>query len=180
VRANGKNLNIKSGRHINISNSSVLKALLNSPDTLMRLEAQGDINLASSLLESAGAIELQANQGSITLNQVTSSSDVFKATTLSPNGWITIGNSNISARTLIDLYAAGANGGVRFIANSTLDSPTVNIKGHTVEIVNGVFVTIPQGVLNITTSNRQFNRSDEAGSPVAGKGTFNVGGGSPN
>jgi hypothetical protein len=176
VRANGAPLKMRSGGSISISNSSQLKALLASPDTLIRLEAQGNVDLNLADLETPGTVDLVSNQGSITLNQVTSSSDVFKATTLSPNGWITIGGSTINATTLINLYAAGANGGVRFVENSTLNSPRVDISGRTVEIVGGKFVDIPKGVLNISTTNRQFNRSDQTNVPfVPNKGLFIIG-----
>jgi hypothetical protein len=181
VRANGKNLSMRSGRTINITNSSQLKALLDET-TLMQLVAQKDINLDLAMLDSSGMIELQATTGNITMNQVTSCSDVFKATTLSPNGWITIGNSTIKAGTMLELYGGSGSGGVKFVANSTLDSPLVNIRGRTVEVVNGVIVEVPKGNLNINynTTNHLYNRSDVPETVVPNKGRFNVGGGGVN
>ncbi|OAI56212.1 hypothetical protein AYO49_00995 [Verrucomicrobiaceae bacterium SCGC AG-212-N21] len=178
VRANRGALKMRSGGNIAISNSSQLKALIDSPDALIKLEAQGNVNLDLTDLEAPqGTIDLVSNQGSITLNQVTSSSDVFKATTLSPSGWITIGNSTINATKLIDLYAAGAHGGVRFVDNATLNSLRVDIRGNTIDILNGKEVQIPQGVLNTTTANRLFNRSDRplTEPAIPNKGTFIIG-----
>jgi hypothetical protein len=151
----------------------------------MRLEAQGNglagnttINLDNVRLDSSGRIELQANTGNINMNCVTSSSDVFKATTLAPNGWIIIGRSNISATTLLELFGgAGPGGGVRFVDNSTLNSGTVNISGYTVEIVNGKCVNIPKGLLNVIATNHRYNRTDVV-APHINQGTFKVGSGS--
>jgi hypothetical protein len=183
VRANHGNLAIKAGLNINVTNSSQLKALLDT-NTFLRLEAQGNgadgnstINLDNVRLDSSGRIDLQANTGNITMNQVTSCSDVFKAITLSPSGWIIIGKSNITANTLLQLYGGtGPNGGVRFVDNATLNSSTVNISGYTVEIVNGKCVAVPNGNLNIDATNHQYNRTDDSFTPhVNDKGTFKVG-----
>lgn len=173
ISAQNGNLNIKAAGHINVTSTSSLKALLNTPEAMLRLESQvGNITITDSSLDSPnGTIELQANQGNIDLTNVTSPSaemtaaSVFRAQALGTNGWITIGGSNIKASTLIELFG-GSAGGVRFIANSTLDSPTVNIGGNTVEIVgSSTVVNIPGGVLNVGTSahptqNHHYNRSD--------------------
>ena len=172
----GQNINISSGhiqakkravtmtakKSINITNSSTLKALSYwSPDSLVRLEAQeGDVNVTNSYIQ-AKNIELQANLGHINLVGATTSGDVFKATTMGPDGRINIsGNSSISANTLIQLYAEGANGGVFFIDGQTvLNSSLVKIAGKTVSIdpAASVKLTKPGAGLKVYTDNAVFN-----------------------
>ena len=158
VQSNKRNIAVTAKRHINITNSSTLKALsYYEPGALVKLVAQqGDINISDSCVQGT-TIELEALLGNINLTNTTSSGDVFKATTLGANGWITIGGSNISANTLIQLYAEGATGGVKFIENTTLNSSQVKIAGKTVEIVNGKVVSIPQNNIKVFSDAHNYN-----------------------
>ncbi len=146
VVASQRQISIRAKRHISITDSSDLRALtaLTSSGRINLVSEQGDITIEDSRLEGR-EVELEAQLGNINLTNVTSSGDVFKATTLGTNGWITIGGGSISANTLIKLYAEGASGGVRFTENVTLNSASVRIAGKTVEIVRDKIVNVPAG-----------------------------------
>ncbi|QIF00918.1 FecR domain-containing protein [Roseimicrobium sp. ORNL1] len=167
VIANKRNLTVTAKRHINVSNSSELKALsFVEPSKLVKLVAQqGDINISNSLVE-ARNIEMEALAGNIHLLNTQTSGDIFKATTYGANGWINVGGTTINAGTLIQLFAQGANGGVRFTDNSQLNSPVVKIVGKTVEVLNGKTVTVPESTssFKIFSDNHKYN--------ISGQGTF--------
>ncbi len=173
VTANQGDLTIKGTKGVNITNSSQLRALMDNAAMLIQAET-GNITVTDSMLEATeGTIELTANTGNINLQNVSvTASDVFKAQALGTNGWITIGNSTINATSLIDLYAAGANGGVKFIGDSELNSPSVSIRGKTVEIASGVYVHIPQRTITIDATNKKYQG---AGGTDLTKGTFSLG-----
>ncbi|MEZ0276358.1 MAG: hypothetical protein ACAH88_15720, partial [Roseimicrobium sp.] len=167
VSSKKRSIAVTAKRHINVTSSSTLKALAAyGPEALVKLVAQqGDINISDSCVQGK-TIELEALLGNINLTNTTSSGDVFKATTLGANGWITIGGGNISANTLIQLYAEGATGGVKFIESTTLNSSSVKIAGKTVEIVNGKVVSIPQNNIKVFSDAHNYN--------VTGFGNFSA------
>jgi hypothetical protein len=109
-------------------------------------------------------IEMEALAGNIHLLNSQTSGDVFKATTYGANGWINVGGTTLNAGTLIQLYAQGANGGVRFTENSSLNSPNVKIAGKTVEILNGKTVTVDSSSFKVFSDNHKYN--------VSGQGNF--------
>lgn len=174
LNANKGNLTIKGNKGINITNSSQLKTLVDNASVLLQAQT-GNITITDSELNHPGAtVELTANAGNITLNNVrVTASDVFKAQTLGPNGLITIGGTTINATTLIDLYAAGGSGMIKFIANSELNSPRVNLKANTVEISPGVTVHIPQRDITVDAVNRKYQGA--AGGTDVTKGSFSAG-----
>lgn len=165
VFSDKRNLTVTAKRHINISNSAELKALsYYEPAALVKLVAQqGDINIADSVIEGQN-IEMEALAGNIHLLNTQTSGDVFKATTYGANGWINVGGTTINAGTLIQLYAQGANGGVRFIASSNLNSPSVKIAGKTVEILSGQTVTVDSSSFKVFSDNHKYN--------ISGQGNF--------
>jgi hypothetical protein len=163
-------------RSIRITDSSSLKALT-SPAALLQLAATtGNIDVVQSTLSSDSAIQITAHRGNINLLNATASADVFKAQTLGTNGWITLGGSDISATTAIELYAEGAgNAGVRFIDNTTLNAPLVNIAGRTVEIIKGKTVE-SSGTVNVNADNRYFNAPGRGNFARDGQATLPGGG----
>ena len=173
LTSNKGNIAIRGAKGINISNSSQLKTLVNNATMLLQAQT-GNINISDSIFDAAGStIELTANTGNITLNNLSvTASDVFKAQTLGPNGTITIGGTTINASTLIDLYAAGGNGLIKFIANSELNSPSVKLKANTVEVLTGVTVHVPQRNITIEAANMKFQG---AGGTDVTKGTISPG-----
>jgi hypothetical protein len=163
VNATRGGIDIQAKRHIRITDSSQLTALFQSNAYLTLIANQGNVEVLNSLLNTAGPLEISSNQGNITLTNTTASADVFKAYTLGNSGWITIGGTTIggttiNADTAITLYAEGAgNAGVRFVGDTTLNSPSVAIAGRTVQIDNGRRVEAP-GTVNVYTENGLFNK----------------------
>ena len=82
--------------------------------------------------------------GSITFDSVTVQADAFKAGALGPNGTLTISGGQISADTLLRLYAGGSNGSIIFTGNVTLNSQSTAtiIAARTVTILDGFTVLI--------------------------------------
>lgn len=180
VEAKHGNLAITAKNTIRIQNSTQLKALMHNIDLT---STNGLIDINNSDL-TADAINLSAKN--ILLTDTWSSSRIFQARTLGNDGWIEIGGNvrgtKITASEFIHLYGGSASGGVRFTANSELDSPIVDIKGNTVEIVGtGTTVHIPKSNLSIQTNNPNY-RINGVGNADYGnfsKGTRLGGGGGP-
>lgn len=159
VRAKQRDITVTAKRHINITDSSTLRVLSDyyNSSTIRLLTEQGDINITDSCIQ-GHTIELEAALGNINLQNTVTSGEVFKATTLGPNGWITIGGGTINANTLIQLYAEGANGGVRFTESATLNSNSVRIAGKTVEVVGGKLVSVPISTV-IFSDKHNYNKA---------------------
>jgi len=166
---------MRAGRTINIDSSTTLRVLSDDPNALLQLVAGQDVNIDGSqnyyeTLE-ARNIDIQAQNGNITLNSVTNSgaTDVFKARALGTNGWITIGNSVLSANQIMKLYAEGNGGGVRFVSNSTLNGNSIHIAGRTVDLANESIVTV-NGNATVYADSHLYNNTTRTN--VTGKGTF--------
>ena len=85
--------------------------------------------------------------GTFTLNNATIAADTVKVGVFNSNGTLRIGGGNISANTLLHLYApssSGSGGIIDFVSNVTLNSSATAavIAANTVTIENGVVVTI--------------------------------------
>ena len=85
--------------------------------------------------------------GTFTLNNATIAADTVKVGLFGSNGTLRIGGGNISANTLLHLYApssSGSGGIIDFVSNVTLNSSATAavIAANTVTIENGVVVTI--------------------------------------
>ncbi len=85
--------------------------------------------------------------GTFTLNNATIAADTVKVGIFGSNGTLRIGGGNISANTLLHLYApssSGSGGIIDFVSNVTLNSSATAavIAANTVTIENGVVVTI--------------------------------------
>jgi hypothetical protein len=165
---------------ITVDSSTTLKVLSEDPSAVLRLVSEnGDVTINGNGIYSnieGKNIEIESFKGNIALNGVvnTSSTDVFKVQTLGDKGWITIGNSTLNANQIMKLYAEGNKGGVRFVGNTTLNSPGVHINGKTVEILNGVNVNVSNAAgLNVYTDNPQFNTQTRD----IGRGSFQSTGG---
>lgn len=101
--------------------------------------------------------------GTITFNNANVHADTVLAGVFGPNGALIIGGSGsktISANTLLDLYAPGSNGTLKFVSNVTLSSGTVmNLAANTITILPSVVVDIEGngGPANIFTNNPNYN-----------------------
>ncbi len=159
-----KGINIDAVRHINITDSSQLKVLLDDPGALLRVVSRtGDVTIAGSELSSSKDIEIESVQGNVTLTNINvSSSDVFKARTQGANGLLTIDGGTINATNIIRLYGEGANG-VLFKGTTTLNADEVQIAGKIVQVQAGSNVNVNQangagnGNAHIFSDNHNYN-----------------------
>ena len=160
-----KNIKIVAQRGITVSNSSQLRALSNlPPDGIIAMQANNDIAITgdgvNNTLE-AREIQIESLLGNITLSDVVTSGDIFKARTLATNGVLEItgDKSSINAASLIRLYAEGVDGKVLFSGNTSLNSSNIDIAGNTVEIAPTKVVTVPSSS-NLKVFANQHNYND--------------------
>ncbi|HEV3410417.1 MAG TPA: hypothetical protein VG095_08985, partial [Chthoniobacterales bacterium] len=183
----GGNINITSGKAgistravaINVTSSSQLLSLLAAAPTprpggkvtILATGANSDINLNGRVQVDGGTVDVrhQAAGGRINIQQPSLrpsgtvappqlAADVIKAGAFGSNGQLNIGNSTLSADTLIRLYAPSSNGQLNFIANVTLQSPNIALAAGTVTVASGVVVTIAsQNPANVYTNNPNYS-----------------------
>ncbi len=152
---------------ISISNTGELLALLDSlsPGTagsITLTSAGGDILVNGKLRADKGIIDVQnyGASGSIVLTNANLNANVVKVAALGKDGTLIIGGGNISADSEIKLYAAGSNGQVRFVNNSTLSGASVKtIAGSAVTINDGKVVTINGGAAKVYTDHGNYTGS---------------------
>src|SRR5438874_861536 len=185
-----------SGLAINVSNTAPLLALLDAaapgPGGKVAMLATGASSVANvngRLVADRGTIDIrhtgvggQVNVGGPNLGDtVDARADVIKIAALGNNGVLTIDNGTLSADTTLQLYSQVGNGTVNFVGNVTLGGAgTKTIAGDTVNIFNGVFVTIGgQNPANVFTNHPNYTGFGGNGSrtgtfgPVGGPGANN-------
>lgn len=116
------------------------------------------LNAYTATPEDDSIVQLDAHTH-INLVNVYSSSDVFKAQTLDPNGSINIGGGHLTAGKIMKIYA-GSNGQLNFVANTTLKGSDINLAaGRHVKVNPGVFVDVPVNAVKVYTSpgGHQYN-----------------------
>jgi len=99
--------------------------------------------------------------------------DVVKISALGASGTLNIGSSNLlGADTILKLYATGSNGTINFLSNVTLSSPINILAAHTINISQGVIVTINSTQpADVFTDNPNYFGFGGTGTPVT-SGTF--------
>lgn len=179
-------LELRARRSIKISDTSSLKMICANEDAVMKLLAQGgNIDIGT---EGGGYYRAQLSGPNIDIEAVDgnglpghinihnadiTAANVLRARTVGPDGWITIGNSNLTAETALKLYAEGDRGGVRFVANSSLTGDEVHIAGRTVEITGGVTVDVNSNSANVyADEGKRLFRVNGTGD--VNRGNFNV------
>ena len=151
-------LRLKSGKTsgvaIDVKNSGQLLALLDAaapgPGGKIIIQARAatgnsQININGKLEADKGLVDIRhsSDRGQINLTNANIRADTVKVAALGNNGTLRIGGSTISADTILQLYAPGANGQVVFIANATLSGAgSKHIAGDSVTINNGVVVNV--------------------------------------
>jgi hypothetical protein len=139
-----------SGTAIAVTSSAQLLALLSNVapgpgGTIKLTSAGGDVNVSGTVRADKGAVEIR-NTGSNGVINVTNANlrgDTVKALALGSDGQLVISGGTISADSLINLYAGGSNGTVKFEESVTLSGNSVKtIQGNTVTIKDGKIVTI--------------------------------------
>ena len=110
--------------------------------------------------------------GSITFNNASAHADVLKAGVFGSNGVLNIGGGNLSADTILKLYAPGSNGQLNFVSNVTLGGNSTKIlAANSVTIFDNVIVTIG-GELPASVYTNNANYSEEWGGNGSTTGTF--------
>src|SRR6266480_3554239 len=110
--------------------------------------------------------------GSITFNNASAHADVLKAGVFGANGVLNIGGGNLSADTILKLYAPGSNGQLNFVSNVTLGGNSTKIlAANSVTIFDNVVVTIG-GELAASVYTNNANYSEEWGGNGSTTGTF--------
>jgi hypothetical protein len=193
--AQGGNINIQSGKPtgvaINVSNGAQLLALLNAaapgPGGIITIHATGvssAVNIKGVVQADRGTVDVQhtGDSGEIYLGGTITDNlemrgDIVKVGALGQNGTLTIGSGNISADTLLKLYAPGSNGSIDFVSNVTLSnqSSAVIIAANKVTIFNGVVVTIggstdPASVFTNIANYTGFGGNNSTTGTFAGNG----------
>ncbi len=180
--AHGGNISITSkktsGTAIAVTSSAQLLALLDNvapgPGGTIKLTSPGgDVNVSGTVRADKGAVEIR-NTGSNGVINVTNANlrgDTVKALALGSDGQLVISGGTISADSLINLYAGGSNGTVKFDESVTLSGTSVKtIQGNTVTIKDGKIVTITgPAPASVFTNNPNYTGSGGNGST---SGTF--------
>ena len=107
--------------------------------------ASSTINFGGGTYNVGGTFEgFMDGKGIMTFNNATIAADTIKVGVFGSNGTLRIGGGNLSANTLLHLYAPGNSGIIDFVSNVTLNSSATAavIAANTVTIENGVVVTI--------------------------------------
>jgi hypothetical protein len=135
---------------IAISSSAQIQTLLDSMGTsgpIIILASGSDtaVNVSGTVQADQAEVDIRQTgvAGSTTLNNATIHGDVVKISALGTNGTLNIGSNNVlGADTILKLYATGSNGTLNFLSNVTLSSPTNVLAANTINISQGVVVTI--------------------------------------
>ncbi|MFQ3669868.1 MAG: FecR family protein [Verrucomicrobiia bacterium] len=183
--ADGGTINLNAlrttGQAISIENSSQLRALAAAAAAnggqINVISAGGDIDI-NGTLEASGGTSVQSMvlvrndgpNGVINLTNSTLSADILKVGAISPNGMVNINGGSFTATDTLKIYGGSASNGVYFTANTTLDGAAAkHLAGHTVQINNGVTVTVSGPAVNVYTSNPNYSGFGGNGSTT---GTF--------
>ncbi|MEZ0389169.1 MAG: FecR domain-containing protein [Verrucomicrobium sp.] len=190
-----QSVELRAGRSIKIGDSTTLKLICANEDAVMKLLAKGgNIDIGTEFAGpyatnklSAPNIDIEAVNGNNLPGNINiywsdiNASNVLRARTVGPDGWITIGNSTLTGTNALKLYAEGARGGVKFIGNTTLNGNEVHIAGRTVQVLPYSNVYINSGNANVYAdpSGRLFQVNGAVGSNGqihvnSGTGTLNV------
>jgi hypothetical protein len=201
--AKAGNIAVRSGRSgasaqnravaIDIANSGQLLSLLAAapspsprPGGQIVIRATGansDVNVRGVVQADAGTVDVRhtAAGGQINLGGAANTQDflsmrgdVVKVGALGDGGVLRIGAGNISADTILQLYATGSNGEVVFINNVTLGgNGAKHIAGHAVTINNDVQVNVSGPAANVYVNSTNGVPNANYSSASGGNGTTN-------
>ena len=150
VTSTGGGITVQSLGGIAISSTAQLRTMLDSMGNsgqIIILASGSDTSVNVSGTVQADQAEVDIRQtgisGQTTLNNAMIHGDVVKISALGTNGALNIGSGNVlGADTILKLYAIGSNGTLNFLSNVTLSSPTNILAANTINISQGVVVTI--------------------------------------
>lgn len=157
-----------SGSAVSITSSSQILALLSTaapgPGGEIRVESSGGKIVIdnSQLIADGGTINI-SNLGAGNIDIVNGSylaADVLRVQTFGHNGQILIGNSTLSADSLMEIYARGSNGVVQFVNDTLLKGNGIKyIRGNTVQLNNGVVVTVEGPAAQVFANHARYSGS---------------------
>jgi hypothetical protein len=165
---------------ITVTSSAQLLSMLDASGTngqIVILASGSDtaINVSGSIQAEQGEVDIRqtGDTGQTTLNNATIHGDVVKISALGANGVLNIGSGNVlNADTVLKLYAVGSNGTLNFLSNVTLSSPSNILAANTINISQGVVVTIKSAQqADVFTNNPNYFGFGGTGS-AATTGTF--------
>jgi hypothetical protein len=163
-------INMNVGGSATVTKNATIQILGNDPTGTAAINFNGgSYNVTGTFLSTIDGT------GTITFNNTNIHANVVQAGVFGTNGSLIIGGSGsntISANTLLQLYAPGPNGLLKFVSNVTLSSGTaMDLAADTIFINNGVTVTIlgKGGAANIYTNNADYSGFGGNGSTT---GTF--------
>jgi hypothetical protein len=175
-------IKIESLGSIHIDNTAVLHAILDSVGgsgqiTMLATASDSQVFVGGQVQADQGTVDIETTglAGRIDINAATLHGDIVKIGALGTNGALNIGAGNVlNADTLIELYAGGSNGTLNFLSNVTLTSPRNILAANTINITQGVIVTINTvgaAPADVFTNNPNYFGFGGTGTPAT-SGTF--------
>ena len=180
VNSTGGGITLQSLGGIVISSSAQLQTVLDAMGNsgqIMILASGSDtsVNVGGTVQAQQAEIDIRQTgvAGQTTLNNAMVHGDVVKISALGTNGALNIGSGNVlGADTILKLYATGSNGTLNFLSNVTLTSPSNILAANTINISQGVIVTINSvQPADVFTNNPNYFGFGGTGTPT-NSGTF--------
>src|SRR6266480_4656569 len=180
VTSTGGGITLQSLGGLTISSTAELQTLLDSMGTSGNIIILADNDTTMSVNGTVQATQAEVDirhngaTGIVSLDNASIHGDVVKISALGAGGTLNIGTGNVlDADTILKLYATGSNGTLNFLSNVTLSSPTNILAANTINISQGLVVTInslqPADVF--TNNPNYFGFGGNAPSPATA-GTF--------
>jgi len=180
VTSTGGGITVQSLGGIAISSTAQLRTMLDSMGNsgqiiILASGSDTSVNVGGTVQADQAEVDIRQTgiSGQTTLNNATVHGDVVKISALGTNGALNIGTGNVlGADTILKLYATGSNGTLNFLSNVTLSSPTNILAANTINISQGVIVTINSAQqADVFTNNPNYFGFGGTGTP-ANTGTF--------
>jgi hypothetical protein len=179
ITSTGGGITLQSLGGITVSSTAQLQTLLdsmgNSSNIIIIADNDTTLSVSGTVQANQGEVDIRNNgaTGITTLDNATIHGDIVKISALGTNGVLNIGTGNLlNADTILKLYAPGSNGTLNFLSNVTLSSPTNILAANTINISQGVTVTINSPVAaDVYTNHPNYFGFGGTGTPVT-SGTF--------
>src|SRR5207253_3785160 len=180
VTSTGGGITLQSLVGIVISSSAQLQTVLDAMGNsgqiiILASGSDTSVNVGGTVQAQQAEVDIRQTgvAGQTTLNNATVHGDVVKISALGTNGALNIGSGNVlGADTILKLYATGSNGTLNFLSNVTLTSPSNILAANTINISQGVIVTINSvQPADVFTNNPNYFGFGGTGTPT-NSGTF--------
>src|SRR2546430_275566 len=179
VTSTGGGITLQALGAISISSTAQLRTLLDAMGTtgnIIILAANDTtMSVGGTIQGTQAEVDIRhiGATGITSLDNAMVHGDVVKISALGASGTLNIGSSNLlGADTILKLYATGSNGTINFLSNVTLSSPMNILAAHTINISQGVVVTINSTQpADVFTDNPNYFGFGGTGTPAT-TGTF--------